>query len=414
MVTSAGSSPVVTGDHRAQTVLASLDDFPLGRYVTEVRESGRASLSADTRTTAAALFRRVREVRKAPAVEPGMDRTLRFAEAVLRPQWAMQLPGGKRYETYSNATVLDWVLALDHQPDLDDRLARCGETVHRKARSWHAYEMATMARTTLWNQLDVEPDRLGRRIRLLHKLIEFGERLGWAGDGSDDVTSADLSWAEYAHESSGAHALEFLTTLPQTPQHDEIGFLTTIHIGECCFAAMHSCVAQAISEAEAGEPNRAARHLQAAKPFADAFDLAFTALVTMSSQQFRRFVAATGQASAVQSRRYQQLDSLLYGLHPAKKEAIGLFPELADIRPGPALTLDRLLRRHLGDRGFEPVVVAAQSLDTALYRWRARHFGASNRLYPYTGLELGSEYLGSHYSHRLSAVSHLQERPGHR
>ena len=137
-------------------------------------------------------------------------------------------------------------------------------------------------------------------------------------------------------------------------------------------------------------------------------------LVTMSSQQFRRFVAATGQASAVQSRRYQQLDSLLYGLHPAKKEAIGLFPELADIRPGPALTLDRLLRRHLGDRGFEPVVVAAQSLDTALYRWRARHFGASNRLYPYTGLELGSEYLGSHYSHRLSAVSHLQERPGHR
>jgi tryptophan 2,3-dioxygenase len=245
---------------------------------------------------------------------------------------------------------------------------------------------------------------------LLDKLIELIDGLGWPGDRAEVPTSADRSWTDYTLECSGAHALEYLTTLPQTTQHDEVAFLTTIHIGECCFAAMHACVAAAISSGQAGQPLPATRHLECAKSYADAFDLAFTALVTMSSQQFRRFVATTGQASAVQSRRYQQLESLIYGLHPAKEDAVGLFPELAGIRPGPELTLKLLLRGHLGDREFEPLVGAARSLDGALYRWRARHLGAANRLYPFTGLELGSDYLGSHYSQRLSALWDLEGR----
>src|SRR5689334_19349741 len=146
MVTSAGSTPVSTGGNTAEMVLALLDDFALGGYVGEVKEFGRAGLSADTRVAAAALFRRVRETRTTgPGAE--VDRTLRFAEAVLKPQWAMQQPGGKRYETYTNAAVLDWVLALDQRGSVTDRVRRCGETVNRKVRSWRAYEIATLSGT---------------------------------------------------------------------------------------------------------------------------------------------------------------------------------------------------------------------------------------------------------------------------
>lgn len=386
------------------SVLSRLERFRLATYVEEVRAVGRMALDAELRRIAAALYRRVREAALIEGLADETASTLRFAQAVLRPQWSMQLPGGKRYETYINGSVLDWALALGHGGDDEGVLRRCADIVARKSRSWHAYELATLRGATSWNQVDVSPDHVQRRLRLLDKLIPLAEELSWAGaSAATDVSSADRTWAQYASEPAGERAVEYLTTLPQTARHDEVGFLTTIHIGECCFAAMNCCVGAAATATRAGDAAAAGAHLDRAKPFADAFDLSFWALATMHPEHFRRFVEATGQASAVQSRRYQQLEILLYGLHPAKHEAMGLFPELAGLHPASSVPLARLLSDRNGDPDFDQAIVSAQSLDRSLYRWRARHHGASKHLYPFSGLELGSGYLASHYSHRLTS-----------
>ena len=401
MVNSADASPSTVSAASVDTVLSSLERFPLGAYVDDVRTVGRMALDAEVRRHAAALYRRVRDAALVDGLPDEAAATLRFAQAVLKPQWSMQLPGGKRYETYTNGSVLDWVVSAGGGDD-DGLLPVCAHTVHRKGRSWHRYEMATLGGTTLWNQVDVSRAHVERRVRLLEKLVRLTGRLGWGrGPGPTDLTTADLTWPQYACEPAGDHALEYLTTLPQTTQHDEVGFLMTIHIGECCFAAMAACVGVAAAATRAGDAATAAASLDRAKPFADAFDLAFAALGTMPPEHFRRFVAATGQASAVQSRRYQHLEILLYGLHPAKLEALRLFPELDDLDTSASVPLSRLLVDRKNDPAFDRTITAAQRLDSSLYRWRARHLGASNRLYPFSGLELGSGYLESHYSRRL-------------
>src|SRR5690349_5021555 len=87
MVARAGSRPIVAGAREADRVLSLLEDFRLGRYVDDVRAQGRAALSPDVRTAAAALYRRVREARQLPNAAADAAGTLGFAEAVLRPQW---------------------------------------------------------------------------------------------------------------------------------------------------------------------------------------------------------------------------------------------------------------------------------------------------------------------------------------
>jgi tryptophan 2,3-dioxygenase len=398
------SRPAAGRLREVESVLSRLERFRLAGYVEEVRAVGRMALHAELRSTAAALFRRAREAAQVEGLPDETASTLRFAQAVLRPQWSMQLPGGKRYDTYINGPVLDWALALGHGGDDEGVLRRCADIVDGKGRSWHAYEQATLRGATSWNQVDVSPDHVQRRLRFLHKLIGLTEGLHWGAAGAaKDVSSPDRTWAEYASEPAGERAVEYLTTLPQTTQHDEVGFLTTIHIGECCFAAMTRCVGAAAAATRVGDAAAAVAHLDRAKPFADAFELSFAALATMPPGHFLGFVEATGQASAVQSRRYQQLEILLYGLHPAKHEAMGLFPELAELDPSGSVPLSRLLADRNGDPDFERVIASALSLDGSLYRWRARHHGASKRLYPFSGLELGSGYLASHFSRRLKS-----------
>lgn len=425
-MTGPGLPPHPTSDLVGST-LASLQAFSLGQYVDAVRSQGRMGLAEETRTHAASLYRRVREAR---ATSPGDDEaaaTLAFAEAVLQPQWAMQLPGGKRYRTYVNGPVLDWVLqtawsAVEREQTPDpagqdgDRtdplalLRACGWTVHRKARNWQAYETATLQGTSSWNQVDVASDRLERRIGLLDKLAALCADAGWCPEVAYvPPVSPEASWGAYATESTGDLALQFLTTLPQTTQHDEVAFLNCIHVGECCFIAMGACLTAAGPAVVAGDLDRAEDLLRRARRFADAFDLSFKALAVMPQEHFLYFVEATGQASAVQSRSYQELQILLYRPLPGPSEARGQFPELdalADIR---TVSLEELLAPLHGSAEAAGLLDAAHSLDSALYRWRARHYGASRRYYPFSGLELGSGYLEGHYRHRLPGASDSED-----
>lgn len=385
--------------------LRCLETFNLGDYVREVRAVGRMALGPRVRTDASSLFRRVREARGVPQLPEDAAATLTFADAVLRPQWSLQLPGGKRYQTYINGSVIDWVLSLGHHGDRVGVLSRCAQTVHRKGRSWQAYERATLDGTTSWNQVDVSPERIALRLAALQKLVGLGDRLGWSAAGEPLDGLLDQPWEAYAREPSGHSAVDFLTTLPQTLQHDEVGFLTCIHIGECCFHAIGVCVSAAVAALRQGDAGEAAASLDQAKPFADAFNLAFAGLATMLPLHFRRFVAATGQASAVQSRRYQELEIVLYGLHPAKGEAMTLFPELGGMDTSRSASLATALAGRSASEELAEVLQAAESLDSSLYRWRARHRAAAHRLYPFSGLELGNGYLDAHYARRLEVRS---------
>lgn len=398
------------------SVLSALDDFRLGEYVAGVRAHGRMALDERTRVHAAALYRRVREARVLTGPTGEGAELLAFAEAVLEPQRAMQLPGGKRYRTYTNGRVLDWVLnqtaACEGEQGL---LPACGWTIHRKVLGWRAYESATLDGLSTWNQSRVDPVQVARRVRLLDKLVALCRGVSW-WTTRDHVPpqTAERSWCEYAAEPAGDLALEFLTTLPQTTEHDEVSFLNCIHVGECSFVALKTCLKSALGAVQRGDLPGAEAELRCARHFADAFDLSFKALAVMPQEHFLRFVAATGQASAVQSRAYQEVQVLMYGPLPGPRSAWDHFPETAGLGEASGSSLAEALV-PLGDSAeARAVVEAARSLDSALYRWRARHYGASRRLYPFSGLELGSGYLEGHYGHKLNGHSAPREGDPHR
>ena len=211
-------------------------------------------------------------------------------------------------------------------------------------------------------------------------------------------------------EPSRSMALRHLTALPQSAWHDEYLFLRTIQCSECCFWGVMTGVIGAMEEAKLGRLQHATELLNQASGFARFLIPLFDAFKTMPTEAFREFRDDTGDASAIQSRTYQQMQIFTQGLDERKIHFIAAVPENVDL-----LLMGHPNFIHLGKLiqlldqspqlpGLAQFKVATQELDDALFRWRQIHLGIAKR---YLGDLMGSgatpgfTYLKSHYDHKI-------------
>src|SRR5262249_9700604 len=108
---------------------------------------------------------------------------------------------------------------------------------------------------------------------------------------------------------------------------------------------------------------------------------------------FEGFREATGDASAIQSVRFQTLEVLTRGLGQAKQRALSHQREagyFATWQPPEEATLKGLckLAQRMGNTEFKSV---AEMLHRDLYQWRSRHLGIARRYLPPEAVGTGSE-----------------------
>jgi tryptophan 2,3-dioxygenase len=385
--------------------------FDVATYVRQSRSRGRRHLDAAVRAQAVSAFRAARAAIGDGAAAPADARIARLAEAVLSAEWALSQHGGKRYVAYANMRALNWALGTNRRRPVVQVTQSCRDVLRRTVASWLAYELRTAAGEDTWNQAEVPVERLDDRIALLRRLA--------AGLGVEPAPARPeppRSWGAYAADPD--LVVEFLTTLPQTTNHDEVAFLRTIHISECCFWATLVHVMAATASLKDGKPAEAVASLHEATRFADTLGDALQVLQTMPPNAFLDFGGLTGDASGLQSRSYQLLQIHLFGVDHEKVEILGLVPELRDLlfyaNPRFVPLKEALLRARAACVPIEDVLQAASRLDASMYRWRARHKGVSIHYLTdevLTGVA-GKDYLARHYRHRLfTKCGALDETP---
>src|SRR5829696_646939 len=219
---------------RTQRVRAELAAFDLAEYVAEIRRCGRRALEPSLRAHAAVLrpflARAVRE-----GLSPELFKLVRFAQSVVDGEGTLTEMATKRYVSYANLRVLNWVLGTNRHQPTDAIVRRCWEAVWSKLGTWRAYEERTLAGSESWNQADVDVHAVERRIEQLATLLTRPDAAAVPSAGRD---APPREWSAYVSDPTRTLALEHLTVLPQTVQHEEVAFLHTIHISESCFWAM--------------------------------------------------------------------------------------------------------------------------------------------------------------------------------
>ncbi|HLM19076.1 MAG TPA: hypothetical protein VK549_14740 [Acidimicrobiia bacterium] len=388
---------------RTQRVRAELAAFDLAEYVAEIRRCGRRALEPSLRAHAAVLrpflARAVRE-----GLSPELFKLVRFAQSVVDGEGTLTEMATKRYVSYANLRVLNWVLGTNRHQPTDAIVRRCWEAVWSKLGTWRAYEERTLAGSESWNQADVDVHAVERRIEQLATLLTRPDAAAVPSAGRD---APPREWSAYVSDPTRTLALEHLTVLPQTVQHEEVAFLHTIHISESCFWAMLLQVQQAIECLKRKRISAAARHLERAVPFSDVVEHALRAMQTMPPESFLGFGGLTGTSSGIQSRSFHLLQIFLLGVDGVRADALRDTPELSDLvfYADPRFVS---LRRALDD--LDPhgaaageVFELAHRLDASAYRWRARHKGIADHYLPESviGSVAGRRYLERQFRHRL-------------
>jgi tryptophan 2,3-dioxygenase len=193
---------------------------------------------------------------------------------------------------------------------------------------------------------------------------------------------------------------------------------------ECCCYGIVAEVIAAIEWIKTRDFEDAARALHEAAELAEVLFPLFCAVQTIRADRFFDFRAATGNASAIQSRMYQLMQIYVQGLDEAKAPVMAHLPEVADL----LLLGDRRFRtlpRALVDLDRvggapEAIVDGARQLDRALYRWRSLHVAiARDYLSGHsagpglrgTGATSGVPYLQAHSYRRVFPLSERDEPP---
>lgn len=390
-------------------VQTELDGFDVAGYVAAVRATGRRRIDPAIRTHAAYLHRLIERSRDSVTSAP-LAATIRLAEPVLHAERRIQMEG-PRYASYANLRVLSWAIGTEPDRTVAQVEAGAWSVIRLKLSAWCRYEVASIAGWQRWNPSTYGTDHLGERVRLIAELLESlgGEDTHEPLDGRVPVTFDAIAAA------GPGLAVEHLTVLPQTTDHEEVAFLHCIHISECGFWGMLVNTIAAVECLGVGDYDGAADHLRRGARFGEVTDVAMRALVTMPPQAFLRFGGLTGTSSGIQSRPYQLLQLHLFGPRP-REAALAEIAEVADLstpRAAAGLVSLRQALTHLGSNTPEQVVEAARALDQAALRWRSRHKAAGDRYLPDTvvGGAEGRAYLGHHYRDRLLPASERAAMP---
>jgi tryptophan 2,3-dioxygenase len=393
-------------------IRAALADFDVADYLVAARSQGRAELPSSLRHDAAVLYRRIVDYREHHSqISRTLDDILDLAQRFLSSEAFFDHTPVPRYRAYTNLSVLNWYLCTIHRTPYQRIWKRCVTAIQLLLHDLLSFEVNSLAGLESRGADSFDPATVRHRVGLLRSTLA-------AFSGSEPNMTllgpcAGLAWDDYVTDAGAECALLQLTAFPQTSEHDEYLFLRSIHISECCFWGVLTATLAAAEQVKRGDLLRGASCLHVALPFAALLTPLFQILKTMPPEHFRRFRAATGQASAVQSRTYQLMQIVLVGANPA---TIGFIADVDDLQgvaayDHPAFpSLASLLKAAIvvESPAAGPLREGAAALDKELRKWRTLHLGIARKyladLPMGTGGSSGPSYLKLSVQHTMQAA----------
>lgn len=310
-----------------------------------------------------------------------------------------------RYYTYSDVKIIDWFIGKKRNSYLHyKRKITLG--IFYLLKDFLEFEGRTLGGIEKYYQLEKENIDIKKRIEKLsevfqnvgklHKLI-FNEEFP-----DNHTEHKNFNFVEYAEEDSKLNALLHFTCFPRTNYHDEFAFLRTIHIAEFCFLGIINTVKECIDNIQIEKYSQAKKCLEEATLIAIILHGVFKVLRTMPSKpnNFTNFRDETGNASAVQSKNFQELDVFLRGIDPKKKAVYGENKHLQYLEKYAHVQFTYNLKSvlsTLNESEHKEIIDQAKKFDRKFITWKGLHLGFAKIYLPPdamgTGMTAGVSYL---------------------
>lgn len=378
------------------------------QYLADLKKYGRRELPPKTRAAAAQLCQTVAPLLEFETSMSSAERNLlRFVYVVTKSESLLSLDPVPRYVSYVNLPILDRFLQSDMAVSLAEKWSSARRALAVTLESWRQFEDQRFAEYTAGSlPLTVEgyeltpkrksgrTEHLRERIQSLYTLCEMS-RVAPPPDIAvleTQIRSYRFDWQYFAE--SRDKQLAHFGCLPQSHWHDEVMFLKMIHATECCFAgilASLECLPSlVISKNWAG----AAAVLKESHFFSDFLARVWEVFDTMPVPHFfDGFREATGNASAIQSVRFQKIENITRGLTELKRDHLRKHSETALVTQWSPPEYANLveLAQHARTQGAEAddLIDAIYVLDRDLLKWRSRHLGIARKYLPRVAVGTG-------------------------
>ncbi|CAN1551867.1 hypothetical protein MCEMSEM23_02219 [Rhabdaerophilaceae bacterium] len=378
-------------------------------YMEASNTHGRAGIPSELRQLACVLYDHANSVlQNEMSLSFQSRKTYQLIADVFAAEKYLADKDKPRYVHYTNMPLLDRFLLEGEAFSASEKLRASKKALSRIVLDWHSFEQDRLSAY----QTDALPsdiigyenptgtgDRikhLKERERTLKALTDFS---AFGSLVDTQVVSADIlkfssDWAYFSADPE--RSLTHLLCLPRSKWHDEMMFLRMIHVTECCYAGVIAVLAPLPQFVIKNDWTSATELLKNGLFFSDFLIRFWTIFETMPyASFFDGFREATGDASAIQSLRFQVLDSLTRGLGDPKRNALSHQPEagyIARWEPPKEATLQGLceLAGKSGGDALEFIEIA-ESLDKDLLKWRSRHLGIARKYLPKEAVGTGNE-----------------------
>jgi tryptophan 2,3-dioxygenase len=391
-------------------IKAALNEFDVQEYIMASRTNGRANMDIDIRARAVKLYKQIQTfLVDEPFISRELEATLELTQRTLFSEWFLYNNKIPRYPAYTNVRVLNWVLGTNRRTPLPVIWSKCWTTIRALLQDIISFEICSLAGVEHWQPRNFDRTIAGDRVERLRQLRGSVTTFKPYHSPIVNVDEPPRDWFAYANDESRVLAVLHLTALPQTQEHDEVLFLRTIHVGECCFWGVLTGVIGGMESVKRGRLDVGIECLEEAASFAKFLVPLLQAFKTMPPEHFTNFRDATGNSSAIQSRTYQLMQIFTQGLDERKAPILASIPEVEDL---PAygdtgfISLRTLLRTiDPNDPEGSAFLAAATALDKELYAWRCLHLGIARHYLPPsvmgTGGTIGVPYLDMHYRRKI-------------
>lgn len=410
-------------DSQIRDDLISLDISALTR---EQRQQGRSGISdqvirywAEKHDLAVQILsddRRSRHVRRLAEFLKNVTYSLSYMRDETRP----------RYYVYTDTPMLDWFLDEGRERFITLK-QRCVVGAYHLLQDFIKFESESIAGMLTYSQMNFEVELATRRIQQASHVFSKLDSLGHKIVPQESVRKYEIvhyrSIEDYVFETPRISGVCNFTCFPQTQYHDEVLFLKSIVISELCFLGIRLTIMESVEHIKRGSLQYAATALDQANGFAEILHELFILLRSMPPPHFADFRNSTGDASAVQSRNYQLMETYLIGVDNRKRSIYDNDYNLKSLNRfnhPKFLSLRTVLSQiDFSDQKNSELLKMARMLDKNLLSWRGLHLGFAKAYLPPTaetgtggtaGVPYLQRYLRNTIFDRTEVDLHLIER----
>lgn len=311
-----------------------------------------------------------------------------------------------KYYTYTDVKLLDWYIGKERNSYVYYK-EKIILGIYYLLKDFLRFEAESLVGIERFYQQEMDNIKIPIRIEKLKSVFQTTKEIYFDVFGAELEDNQTLhkenNLEQYVFEKSKICALIDFTCFPRTEYHDEFAFIRTIHISEFCFLGLINTIKESIDNINVNKFENGLKYLDQACLFANILHGIFKVLRTMPSKpknNFELFRDETGNASAVQSKNYQELDVFLRGIDPNKKEVFMENKHLQYLEKyaHPEFTYNlKSVFSKLNENKHPKLFEKAKELDRKLITWKGLHLGFAYAYLPKetkgTGSTEGAPYL---------------------